>query len=75
MIVYRTTVTRGKEVVAVFHSDDLTTASNNAYAVAESGYAVTVTTVVEAVYGEWEDTDNNNVVMRYIFATPHKFDT
>jgi len=74
MIVYRTTVTRGKEIVAVFHSDDLTTASNRAYAVAESGDAVTVTTVVEAIDGEWEDTEDDNVVMRYIFATPHRFD-
>ena len=73
MIVYRTTVTRGDKVIAQFHSDDLTEANNNANAVAESGAVVTISTVVQAVDGEWEDTAPDNLVMRYRFATPKNF--
>ena len=73
MIVYRTTVTRGDKDIAQFHSDDLTEANNNANAVAESGAVVTISTVVQAVDGEWEDTDPDNLVMRYRFATPKNF--
>ena len=73
MIVYRTTVNRGDKVIAQFHSDDLTEANNNANAVAESGAVVTISTVVQAVDGEWEDTDIDNLVMRYRFATPKNF--
>jgi len=73
MIVYRTTVTKGDKVIAQFHSDDLTEANNNANAVAESGAVVTISTVVQAVDGEWEDTDPDNLVMRYRFATPKNF--
>ena len=73
MIVYRTTVTKGDKVIAQFHSDDLTEANNNANAVAESGAVVTISTVVQAVDGEWEDTDTDNLVMRYRFATPKNF--
>jgi len=73
MIVYRTTVTRGDKVIAQFHSEDLTEANNNANSVAESGAVVTISTVVQAVDGEWEDTDIDNLVMRYRFATPKTF--
>ena len=73
MIVYRTTFTRGDKVIAQFHSDDLTEANNNANAVAESGAVVTISTVVQAVDGEWENTDPDNLVMRYRFATPKNF--
>ena len=71
MIVYRTTVTKGDKVIAQFHSDDLTEANNNANAVAESGAVVTITTVVQAVDGEWEDTSEDNLVLRYLYATPN----
>ena len=73
MIVYRTTVTKGDKLIAQFHSDDLTEANNNANAVAESGAVVTISTVVQAVDGEWEDTDPDHLVRRYRFATPKNF--
>ena len=62
MIVYRTTVTKDDKVIAQFHSDDLTEANDKAHAVAESGAVVTITTVVQAVDGEWEDTSDDNLV-------------
>ena len=71
MIVYRTTVTKDNKVVAQFHSDDLTEANDKAHAVAESGAVVTITTVVQAVDGEWEDTSEDNLVLRYLYATPN----
>lgn len=71
MIVYRTTVTKDDKVVAQFHSDDLTEANDKAHAVAESGAVVTITTVVQAVDGEWEDTSEDNLVLRYLYATPN----
>ena len=71
MIVYRTTVTNyDNEVIAQFHSDDLTEANNKAHSIAQSGAVVTVTTVVQAVDGEWEDTSEDNIVLRYRYATP-----
>jgi len=73
MIVYRTTVMKDDKVIAQFHSHDLTEASDKANAVAESGAVVTISTVVQAVDGEWEDTDPDNLVMRYRFATPKNF--
>ena len=73
MIVYRTTVMKDDKVIAKFHSHDLTEASDKAYAVAESGAIVTITTVIQAVDGEWENTDPDNLVMRYRFATPKNF--
>ena len=69
MIVYRTTVTKDDKVIAQFHSDDLTEANDKAHAVAESGAVVTITTVVQAVDGEWEDTSDENLVLRYLYAT------
>ena len=71
MIVYRTTVTKDDKVIAMFHSDDLTEANDKAHAVAESGAVVTITTVVQAVDGEWEDTGDDNLVLRYLYATPN----
>tara|TARA_R100000654_G_scaffold27526_2_gene51733 strand:- start:6445 stop:6681 length:237 start_codon:yes stop_codon:yes gene_type:complete len=71
MIVYRTTVTKDDKVIAQFHSDDLTEANDKAHAVAESGAVVTITTVVQAVDGEWEDTSEDNLVLRYLYATPN----
>ena len=71
MIVYRTTVTKDDKVIAMFHSDDLTEANDKAHAVAESGAVVTITTVVQAVDGEWEDTSEDNLVLRYLYATPN----
>ena len=71
MIVYRTTVTKDDKVIAQFHSDDLTEANDKAHAVAESGAVVTITTVVRAVDGEWEDTSEDNLVLRYLYATPN----
>ena len=71
MIVYRTTVTKGDEVIGQFHSHDLTEANDKAHAVAESGAVVTITTVVQAVDGEWEDTSDDNLVLRYLYATPN----
>lgn len=71
MIVYRTTVTKDDKVIARFHSDDLTEANDKAHAVAESGAVVTITTVVQAVDGEWEDTSEDNLVLRYLYATPN----
>ena len=71
MIVYRTIVTKDDKVIAQFHSDDLTEANDKAHAVAESGAVVTVTTVVQAVDGEWEDTSDDNLVLRYLYATPN----
>ena len=71
MIVYRTTVTKGDEVMVQFHSHDLTEANDKAHAVAESGAVVTITTVVQAVDGEWEDTSEDNLVLRYLYATPN----
>ena len=65
MIVYRTTVTKDDKVIAQFHSDDLTEANDKAHAVAESGAVVTITTVVQAVDGEWEDTSDDKLVLRY----------
>ena len=73
MVVFRTTVMKDDKVIAQFHSHDLTEANNNANAVAESGAVVTISTVVLAVDGEWEDTDIDNLVMRYRFATPKNF--
>ena len=70
MIVYRTTVMDGDRLIAQFHSHDLTEANDKAHAVAESGAVVTIATVVQAVDGQWEDTDDDNVVMRYRYATP-----
>ena len=70
-IVYRTTVTKDDKVIAQFHSDDLTEANDKAHAVAESGAVVTITTVVQAVDGEWEDTSEDNLVLRYLYATPN----
>ena len=71
MIVYRTTVTKDDKVIAMFHSDDLTESNDKAHAVAESGAVVTITTVVQAVDGEWEDTSDDNLVLRYLYATPN----
>ena len=71
MIVYRTTVTKDDKVIAQFHSDDLTEANDKAHAVAESGAVVTISTVVQAVDGEWEDTSDDNLVLRYLYATPN----
>jgi hypothetical protein len=70
MIVYRTTVTKGDEVIGQFHSHDLTEANDKAHAVAESGAVVTIATVVQAIDGEWENTSEDNIVMRYLYATP-----
>tara|TARA_R100000742_G_C4249156_1_gene67668 strand:- start:78 stop:335 length:258 start_codon:yes stop_codon:yes gene_type:complete len=70
MVVYRATVNRGDEVVAVFHDHDLTRANNAARSVVLSGDAVTITTVIEAVDGLWEDGSDENLVMRYRIATP-----
>ena len=71
MIVYRTTVTKDDKVIAQYPSDDLTEANDKAHAVAESGAVVTITTVVQAVDGEWEDTSEDNLVLRYLYATPN----
>lgn len=73
MIVYRTTVTKGDKVIAQFYSEDLTEANNNANAVAESGAVVTIATVIQAVDGEWENTSEDNLVVRYRYATPKSF--
>ena len=73
MIVYRTTVTKGDEVIGQFHSHDLTEANDKANAVAESGAVVTIATVIQAVDGEWENTSEDNIVMRYRYATPKSF--
>ena len=72
MIVYRTTVMQGDKLIAQFHSHDLTEANNKAQTVAESGAVVTIATVIQAVDGEWENTSEDNLVMRYRYAT-HKF--
>ena len=73
MIVYRTTVMKDDKVIAQFHSHDLTEASHKAYAVAESGAIVPITTVIQAVDGEWENTDPDHLVLRYRFAPPKNF--
>ena len=70
MIVYRTTVMKGDKLIAQFHSHDLTEANDKAHAVAESGAVVTIATVVQAIDGEWENTSEDNIVMRYLYATP-----
>ena len=36
-----------------------------------SPFFVTITTVVQAVDGEWEDTSEDNLVLRYLYATPN----
>ena len=71
MIVYRTTVMKGDKLIAQFHSHDLTEANNKAQTVAESGAVVTIATVIQAVDGEWEDTSEDNLVLRYLYATPN----
>ena len=71
MVVFRTTVMKDDKVIAQFHSHDLTEANDKAHAVAESGAVVTITTVVQAVDGEWEDTSEDNLVLRYLYATPN----
>ena len=71
MIVYRTTVMKGDKLIAQFHSHDLTEANDKAHAVAESGAVVTIATVVQAIDGEWENTSEDNIVMRYLYATPN----
>ncbi len=74
MIVYRTTVMQGDKLIAEFHSHDLTEANDKAQRVAESGAVVTIATVIQAVDGEWENTSEDNLVMRYRYATPHESD-
>jgi hypothetical protein len=71
MIVYRTTVMKGDKLIAQFHSHDLTEANDKAQKVAESGAVVTIATVIQAVDGEWENTSEDNIVMRYLYATPN----
>ena len=71
MVVFRTTVMKDDKVIAQFYSNDLTEANDKAHAVAESGAVVTITTVVQAVDGEWEDTSEDNLVLRYLYATPN----
>jgi len=71
MIVYRTTVMKGDKLIAQFHSHDLTEANDKAQRVAESGAVVTIATVIQAVDGEWENTSEDNIVMRYLYATPN----
>ena len=70
MIIYRAIVTKGDEILATFYDYDLTKADEAARSVVQSGNVVTISTVVEAIDGEWEDTDDDNVVMRYRIATP-----
>ena len=64
-------LTDNLEQYIINHSDDLTEANDKAHAVAESGAVVTITTVVQAVDGEWEDTSDDNLVLRYLYATPN----
>jgi hypothetical protein len=73
MIVFRTTVMKDDKVIAQFHSHDLTEANDKAQAFAESGAVVTIATVIQAVDGEWENTSEDNIVMRYRYATPKSF--
>ena len=62
---------KGDKLIAQFHSHDLTEANDKAHAVAESGAVVTIATVVQAIDGEWENTSEDNIVMRYLYATPN----
>ncbi len=74
MVVYRTTVTRDGKIIAQFYSHDLNEANDKAQTVAESNAVVTIATVIQAVDGEWENTSEDNLVMRYRYATPHESD-
>ena len=62
---------KGDKLIAQFHSHDLTEANDKAQKVAESGAVVTIATVIQAVDGEWENTSEDNIVMRYLYATPN----
>ena len=73
MVVFRTTVMKDDKVIAQFHSHDLTEANDKAQSFAESGAVVTIATVIQAVDGEWENTSEDNIVMRYRYATPKSF--
>ena len=73
MVVFRTTVMKDDKVIAQFYSHDLTEANDKAQAFAESGAVVTIATVIQAVDGEWENTSEDNLVMRYRYATPKSF--